>query len=260
MRHYVLPGTYDRPCVIELSEQESKYITRVLRKRQGEHFTGVDARGNTVALCVQSVEPGRCLLEITDVTPLTDVTETEDSMPAITLFQCLPKGNKMDLIIRQAVEAGVERIVPVLSSYSVPRIGTDGYEKKRERWMRIAKQAMQQSGRKTMPEISVPEKIAALPEVWSRYSNTEDVCLLFYENQVSQLHLHRLLCSNLSSIGICIGPEGGFSSVEVTNLLNSGLHPVYINTNILRTETAALYAVAAVQTVILEKDSWNIRR
>jgi 16S rRNA (uracil1498-N3)-methyltransferase len=166
----------------------------------------------------------------------------------------------MDLIIRQAVETGVERIVPVASEHAIPRFNADMYKKKRERWLRVARQAMQQCGRKTVPEIESPVTISQLPIMWREHSGQGDLCLLFHEKPVSDDNLHRVLSSGPRSVGICIGPEGGFSHQEVADLLNSGLQPVYINTNVLRTETAALYAIAAVQTVILEKDSWNIHR
>jgi 16S rRNA (uracil1498-N3)-methyltransferase len=165
----------------------------------------------------------------------------------------------MDTIVRQAVEAGVGRIVPVQSEYTVPRFDEESSEKKRLRWLRIARQAMQQSGRQKAVEIEIPVSLQELPRIWSGLSVPEDVCLVFHEKQLSATGLHRLLSPPPRAIGICIGPEGGFSPDEAASLLHSGFQPVYINTNILRTETAALYAVAAVQTVILEKDSWKVR-
>jgi 16S rRNA (uracil1498-N3)-methyltransferase len=260
MRHYVLPADYDGSGSLELSREETRYLTRVLRMRPGEKFIGVDSHGNPVSIWLKATEPGRSVLEITHDTSHSRPASSQKTGAAITLFQCIPKAGKMDLIVRQAVEAGVERIVPVLSEYAVPRIDADGSKKKRERWLRIARQAMQQSGRKTIPHIASPLEISKLPGFWGEISGSSDVCLLFHEKPVETMSLHRLLLSGPSAVGICIGPEGGFSESEAESLLHSGLQPVYINTNVLRTETAALYAVAAVQTVILEKDSWKIRR
>ncbi|MBN1685423.1 MAG: 16S rRNA (uracil(1498)-N(3))-methyltransferase [Spirochaetales bacterium] len=251
---------------MELTGEEFHYLTRVLRKRPGDRFEGTDRHGNPVSILLERCEPERCILEISPgagsggaVSGATPGDKTEQAVN-ITLFQCIPKANKMDMIVRQMVETGVGTIVPVLSENSVPRFDGNTVEKKRERWQRIARQAMQQSGRTKPPVIMAPVVISELPGIWHQGSSPQDVCLLFYENPISKNGLHHLLSSNPLSVGICVGPEGGFAPHEVATLLNSGLQPVYINTNVLRTETAALYAVAAVQTVILEKDYWKVRQ
>jgi 16S rRNA (uracil1498-N3)-methyltransferase len=219
---------------------------------------GLDHQGNQVSIRLKGSDPGRCVLEITRDTKPAGATASDESSVKIVLFQCMPKAAKMDLIIRQAVEAGVDTIVPVQSENSIPRLDGDNIEQKRQRWSRIARQAMQQCGRQSVPVITAPVPISDVPHTWSEVSGPGDVCLVFHEKAFSDADLHRLLSEGPRSVGICVGPEGGFSADEVAGLLNSGLQPVYINTNILRCETAALYAVAAVQTVILEKDSWNI--
>ncbi len=266
MRHYVLPDHYDGPGFLDLSVDESRYLTRVLRKRPGDSFDGVDPAGNKVSITIRQATADRCILDISHANGAEkeagqqEAGEPAGARVALTLFQCIPKANKMDLIVRQAVESGVERIVPIQSEHGVVRINADGFEKKRERWMRIARQAMQQSGREIPPEITTPATLSQLPEIWRGHSGQNGICLLFHEKPVANTTLHSLLSPKPGAVGICIGPEGGFSRGEVENLLNSGVQPVYINTNVLRTETAALYAVAAVQTVVLEKDWWNIRQ
>jgi 16S rRNA (uracil1498-N3)-methyltransferase len=260
MRHYVLPESYDGSGSLQLSKEETKYLTRVLRKQPGDTFPGVDPQGNRVTIHLAASTPAGCVLHVTIETSQTDPTASDIPEVSITLFQCVPKANKMDLVIRQAVETGVSRIVPVLSEYTVPRFNADGFEKKQDRWYRIARQAMQQSGRRGVPEIDRPLSITKLPEYWKEKHGSDGVCLLFYEKPVSSLALHSLLTDGHRCVGICIGPEGGFSDAEAGDLLHSGLQPVYINTHVLRTETAALYAIAAVQTVILEQDCWNIRQ
>ena len=264
MRHYVLPDHYDGSGYLELSVDESRYLTRVLRKRPGDSFDGVDPNGNRVSVTIRQAAADRCILEISHANAAEKpdgpqaTGESAGSRLALTLFQCIPKANKMDLIVRQAVESGVERIVPIQSEHAVAKIDMNGFEKKRDRWLRIARQAMQQSGREIPPEITTPATVSQLPEIWREHSGQNGVCLFFHEKPVAAATLHSLLSSRPGTVGICIGPEGGFSRGEVENLLNSGVQPVYINTNVLRTETAALYAVAAVQTVILEKDTWSI--
>ena len=259
MRQYVLPADYDDSGSVEISGEEYSYLSRVLKKRPGDRFVGLDPRGNRVSILLKTSTPGRCLLEIGARAAPAGAAAIERRPVEITLFQCIPKARKMDTIVRQAVEAGVARIVPVQSENTVPRFDEENSEKKRQRWLRIARQAMQQSGRQKTVEIDTPVTLAELPQIWSGLSVPEDVCLVFHEKQLTETALHSLLSPPPQAIGICIGPEGGFSPDEAANLLHSGFQPVYINTNVLRTETAALYAVAAVQTVILEKDSWTVR-
>jgi 16S rRNA (uracil1498-N3)-methyltransferase len=254
MRQYVLPNDYDYSGLLEISGEDYRYLTRVLRKRPGERFAGADPRGNRVSILLRESGQSSCILEIT-----ADTGDTGISVVDITLFQCIPKARKMDTIVRQAVEAGVGRIIPVQSENTVPRYDEEIGEKKRQRWLRIARQAMQQSGRQKAVEIEMPVSLQEIPRVWGTISAPGDVCLVFHEKQLSTTTLHGILSPPPAGIGICIGPEGGFSPDEAATLLHSGFQPVYINTNILRTETAALYAIAAVQTVILEKDSWTVR-
>ncbi len=203
---------------------------------------------------------GRCILEIERGDTQTGSSERADAPLHITLFQCVPKGNKMDLIVRQAVEAGVETVVPVQSENSIPRLNDDNFDKKRQRWLRIARQAMQQCGRRNVPVITPPVAVSEVSKLWNENAGPADICLFFHEKSLGHGGLHDLLSGGPQAVGICVGPEGGFSPGEVTGLLKSGLQPVYINTNVLRSETAALYAVAAVQTIILERTSWNLRQ
>ena len=293
MRQYVLPESYDSSGSLTLRGQDFHYLTRVLRKQDGDRFDGLDPRGGRVSVLVRSVLAESCVLQIGPSEagdPLDSPTGTSknyhldaapDSNPAhdrsfshvhgtdapvfrgaptIILFQCLPKGQKMDLIVRQATETGVARICPVVSDHSVSRIHANDAPKKRDRWLRVARQAMQQSGSSSAPEVSLPAQFSDIQRIWSDFSDKGDLCLFFHQEQIGTASLHSLLASDPKRVGICIGPEGGFSESEVGKLLHSGFQPVYINTNVLRTETAALYAIASVQTALLEKDSWKPRR
>lgn len=168
----------------------------------------------------------------------------------------------MDLIVRQATETGVREIIPLLSAHTVPVYKGETAKKKHDRWLRIAKQAMQQSGNIHPPAISPPQPFKQIDSYWHEYRMRYpgSVGLFFHQNDSTGLGLHSHLQNHDPGDGVvvCIGPEGGFSSAEVKNLLNIGFHPVYIKTNVFRTETAALYAVAAIQTVLLEKNLWSV--
>ncbi|MBT3271515.1 MAG: RNA methyltransferase [Spirochaetales bacterium] len=163
----------------------------------------------------------------------------------------------MDLIIRQATETGIFGVVPVESQHCIPRGATRGASRdntKHERRLRIARQAMQQSGSPVAPEINNTIPFSGFPAVWEHYQagiHEDKVAgLFFHQVPIGDMSLEVILSVNPKLIGIFIGPEGGFSEKEVTTLLQSSFQPVYIRTNVLRTETAALYAIAAVQTIV----------
>ena len=258
MRHYVLPDDYDGSPSFVISGEEDHYLTRVLKKRPGDRFAGLDPLGNRVSILLKSSVDRQSTLVISRET-LQGKSKSEKLLLDIVLFQCIPKARKMDTIVRQAVEAGVTRIVPVHSENTVVQFDKESGVKKRQRWRRIARQAMQQSGSKRRVEIEEPVSMEEVSKMWRAVSSPGDIPLFFHEKRLSEMTLHALLTRPTGKVGVCIGPEGGFSPDEAANLLQSGFQPVYINTNVLRTETAALYAVAAVQTVILEKDSWTVR-
>ena len=263
MKRLVLPDQYRGSPSWVLQGNEFHHVIRVLRRRIGDHVPAIDSTGQRVILHIESIEATSCHVRV-EVEQGTQSDPHPTGHIRITLIQCLPKGRKMDLIVRQATETGVSTIVPILSEYTVPTLKGDASEKKRERWLRIAKQAMQQSGNPILPEIRVPTPFGELEFFWRQLCKEHPtaVGVFFHQDALDGRGLHSYLnpCRGEENprVAVCIGPEGGFSSSEIKKLLNIGFHPVYIKTNVFRTETAALYAVAAIQTVLLEKNLWSV--
>lgn len=154
---------------------------------------------------------------------------------AITLYQGMPKGQKMDLIVQKAVELGATRVVPVFTHRSVPR-GADR-EKKNLRWKKIAWEAAKQSGRGVVPAIEEPLDWSGLTKRMSQH----DLFLVAYEEQRDR-SLKNLLAKHPvpRSAGLFIGPEGGFEKEEIRQLQEHGSQTVGLGPRILRTETAGL--------------------
>jgi 16S rRNA (uracil1498-N3)-methyltransferase len=181
--------------------------------------------------------------------------------PRIVLCQATLKGRKLDQVVRQATEAGVDRLVPVVTDHSVSdpvRAGRG--EKKVERWRTIVKEAVQQSGRPTIPQVDEPleldELLPSLPD------NSDALCLFFHESAREAEPLHKILSRHgepPAEIWILVGPEGGLSDEEVAKLRRTGCVAGYLGPQVLRSETAALYAVAAVKTVVDEGETWALR-
>lgn len=249
MRQFILPETFHGQHNMELLDENFHYICNVIRKKVGDSFPGLDRDGNKWLLTIIEISKESCNLKI-------DKIESQNNTKVeVTLVQCLPKGKKMDLIIRQAVEAGVKRIIPVLSDHAVPRFENQkDLDKKRSRWEKIAQEAMQQSGTTIIPEILNPVKMDKIPEIWDKCGPG----LFCHQIRIDNNSLHKCLNENINAVYIVIGPEGGISQREVELLENSGFQSIYLGDNVLRAETAALYATAAINVILLEKIRWNL--
>jgi 16S rRNA (uracil1498-N3)-methyltransferase len=194
------------------------------------------------------------------------VNQISDSvLPKIVLLQALPKGEKMDLIVRQAAEGGITEIVPFLSDFSVAK--TKASSQKFSRWERIIKEARQQSGSKIATKISEILTKEELFTYWGKLKENGALAaklpalgLLFHHQGLAQNSLHSYLDSNPGVVALAIGPEGGFSEAETPVFMENGFKPFTIGDTVLRTETAALYCSAAVRILLLERNSWVLKQ
>ena len=264
MRQFVLPPGYDGESTVRISGSDSKYILKVLRLGAGSSFPAVDHAGRRYTLKITETETGSgggwfsAECRPAGSQPQTEGCENtaEKTSPDIILIQCLPKGKKLETIVRQAVEAGTAHIIPVESAFSIARISDDRNDKKTARLNKIAEEAAQQSGNSGVPEIHEAVKMSQLP-AFLEQAGINGIKLFFHQERLEKGSLHGYLNSGSSSICILIGPEGGLSAAETDFLLASGFYPVYLGENILRTETAAIYALGAVKTILLENDEWK---
>ena len=191
------------------------------------------------------------------------------ALPPIILFQALPRNEKMDLIVRQAAESAITEIVPFAAEYSLVKITNSGH--KVSRWERIIKEARQQSGSAVATAIRQPVSMDGLFEYWNQLITQKPgtAGLLFHHIPLENNSLHGYLgniriqeresCQPDTTVGIAIGPEGGFSANEAERFLAAGFRPFTLGDTILRTETAALYAQAVVRILLWERNSWEIK-
>ncbi|MDQ7850593.1 MAG: RsmE family RNA methyltransferase [Armatimonadota bacterium] len=230
-RFLVSPGVLRGEQVV-LPPAESRHAATVLRLRPGERVVVFDGRGEEADVELTAVGPravaGRVVARRSGVRPSI----------AITLVQGVPKGSKMDTIVRMGTEVGVARFVPVLTRRAVARPAAARVE----RWRRIAAAAAKQSGRSTVPRVDAPRP---LEELWPELAGS--LILLPWEGERSRslgevLRAH----AGVGAVTICIGPEGGWSETEVHSAASHGAHPVTLGPLILRTETAGLVAAAMV--------------
>lgn len=209
-----------------LDKEDSRYISSVLRMREGEELVVVDGTGFEIVSVVSSVSKDEVILRAVSLSAC-----VSESPCKITLYQSVSKGERMDLTIQKSVELGVYRIVPVFSSRCVVRPGKDS---KIDRWQKIALEAARQSGRGIIPEVASPMSFKeALAD-----SADKDIRLFPWEEEHGRTLKQEIADKTFSSAAVFIGPEGGFSSEEAALAASAGLSPVTLGKRILRTETA----------------------
>ncbi len=264
MRQYVLPRTYQGEETLILKGKESQYLNKVLRLKEGQQILGRDLKGNTYQLTIVGQDKDECRLSCMRIEESASA-QTTDTLPSyggpyphLVLLQCLCKGKKEEQIVRQATEIGVRQITLVQSKYCVPDLtgkGDKAFKNRLERLEKQRKEALQQSGSPIPTEIT--QEILPLFDL-PRWWNNRGVALFFHQKnrKEAQKTLHELLSplSLETPIAVLVGPEGGFSDDECQFLENAGFHPVLLRTNILRSETAGIYALSAIQVIMTEKD------
>jgi len=210
------------------------HIKNVLRLKIGEELSlsnGIDENEYRVAIKEFTDDEVRCELRF--------IKEADVELPSkIYLFQGLPKGDKMELIIQKAVELGVYEVIPVAMSRCVVKLDAKKAEAKVKRWNGIAEAAAKQSKRGVIPQVhgvlSYKEALA--------YANDIDVKLLPYEMAEGMGKTKELIESIKpgESVAVFIGPEGGFGEDEVKLTVEKGFESITLGKRILRTETAGM--------------------
>lgn len=236
----------DRKNIIEeqakiiISDLEDiKHICKVLRL----------TKGDKLEIC--NGEKMEYLSEITMISKdkieciiLQNMVSQSEPEIEITLFQSIPKTNKMDLIIQKCVEIGVKNIVPIITKRCVVKIKDNKSEiKKLDRWRKIALEAAKQSKRGIIPRIN---NVIEYPEI-KRLVDDYDLILIPYELEKSE-SIKKVLkgTNNCKKIGIIIGSEGGFEEEEILDAIKWGVKPVTLGPRILRTETAGLVTLSII--------------
>jgi 16S rRNA (uracil1498-N3)-methyltransferase len=165
----------------------------------------------------------------------------------LTLFACITKGSRWDWTVEKAVELGVSAIVPVVSERTIVRISRDDRAAKRERWLRIAEEAARQSDAKWLPEIAPIVDFGEAVEMVKRVKCFVGALTSPRPPVIGEALEGAVESEMEKGVAVFVGPEGDFSPEELNLLLKFAV-PVSFGTNVLRAETAAIYAVSAVKT------------
>ena len=253
-RFFVTPEQIDESSHrIHVTGGDVNHMKNVLRLHAGEEIWVSDGVSREYHCRIDSYGSGEALLHILYS------QEPEYELPsAIWLFQGLPKSDKMDFVIQKAVELGVARIVPVRMNRCVVRLEGEKAEKKTLRWQQVSESAAKQSRRLRIPEVSLPVDLqTALEEAAGL-----DVILLPYELEKDMKKTGSILSGIRpgQSVGIFIGPEGGFEEEETEQIIAAGGQPITLGRRILRTETAGMALLSALMFHLEFYDKSNCTR
>ncbi len=235
----LIPGS-----LVELPPDTASHLARVLRARSGDELILFNGDGREFNGAIESVRGSRVSASVGESRPV-----DRESPLAITLVQCVPRGDRMDFIVQKATELGVARIVPVLSQRSVVRLDKAQAESKAIHWRAVAVSACEQCGRNRLPTIEVAQPLlnylgASSPGTGPR--------LVFEPESTGHARTAAPGAAERAEAAtvdaeIAIGPEGGFASDELEAFRVAGFSQVGLGPRILRTETAAIAAAVWLQ-------------
>ena len=296
MRQFVLPAAWDGSPELRLGSRDARHLVRVLRLGAGDRFPALDAEGRSHVCEIRAIETGSVLvaIEAAMATGAAGATEPAkgagaaegrgrakaavvaahdaslpdlrggksrvplatprqgQNLPPIILAAALLKGDKFDLVVRQAAEAGVSRIIPLVTERS---LGAPAGPARAERQRRILREALQQSGSSVATRFEEATGLEGLQARLGAPRGTR-LALVLHETPLVEASLHGYLEPRPDEIVVCVGPEGGFAPAELDLLLSGGFLPLHLPGAVLRAETAAIFAVAAIEIVASEHDSW----
>ena len=238
MYHFFVEPSQIGEKTILIRGTDVNHIKNVLRLKIGEEISisnGIDGRDYRCGIEAFMGSEIVCRLRF--------IKEDGVELPAkIYLFQGIPKGDKMELIIQKAVELGVYRIIPVTTKRCVVRLDEAKAAAKVKRWQGIAEAAAKQSRRGVIPEVSQVMSFSQALDL----ASDKDVRLIPYEFAEGMEETRELIggIKKGQSVAIFIGPEGGFEPQEIQAAVDKGIRPVTLGRRILRTETAGMTVLA----------------
>ncbi|GAC1630504.1 MAG: 16S rRNA (uracil(1498)-N(3))-methyltransferase [Nevskia sp.] len=220
---------------LELPDAAARHVAQVLRMRSGEALTLFNGDGSEYAAAIETAERRSVTVQIGAQAPV-----ERESRLAVTLAQCVSKGERMDYTIQKAVELGAAGILPLLSARSVVKLDGERWEKKQEHWRGVVAAACEQSGRNRLPPVAPVQKFDA-------FLPTSTAGLRLVLAPTAAVSLKTLPAA--AAVTLLVGPEGGLSDDEIARALRAGYTGITLGPRILRTETAGVAALAALQAL-----------
>ena len=239
-----IPRIYtDQPLragiAVLLPEQAGEHVARVLRLERGHPLILFNGDGCEYDATLASLAKRAVTAEVGQVREV-----DRESKLDITLAQGVARGEKMDWILQKATELGVARIVPLVTERTEVKLDEERAERRVAHWRSVAAGACEQSGRTRLPEIQAPLRL----DRWLSDLDT-DVALRLALLPEGDTGLRQFSQAD-DGVLLCVGPEGGFSDNDVAMLRHAQFHGLRLGPRILRTETAGIAAIAAMQALL----------
>lgn len=236
MRRFTLQPDQLAGGRVTFDADESRHLSRVLRLRPGDTVIASDGAGRDYTVRLEAVG------EAARGTVIAEAAGVPESPLAITLVQGVPKGDKMEAIVRAATELGVTHFRPALCERTIVRLEPARWRDRARRWQRVAREAAKQSGRAIVPEVELPRPLAEC------LGTAADLALCLWEGGGEPLGTLLAGAATARSATVVVGPEGGLALAEVKAARAAGLRIVSLGHRILRTETAGPAIVAILQS------------
>lgn len=250
MHHFFVTPQQVKEETIWIEGTDVNHIKNVLRMKIGEELQISDGNNKKYLCEIVSMTSDEVHVQIKEE------LQSDTELPSkIYLFQGLPKSDKMELIVQKAVELGAYEIIPVATKRAVVKLDDKKAAKKVERWNSIAEGGAKQSGRNVIPQV---KRVMSYKEA-IQYAKDLDVVLIPYELAEGMPETRQIISSIQpgQSVGIFIGPEGGFETAEVEYAIENGAKAITLGKRILRTETAGLTTLSILM-YHLESESHNL--
>ena len=250
MRRFTIAPDRIRDGRVAFDRDESRHLRRVLRLKPGDTVIAADGAGHDFTVRLEDVG------ETVTGTVLGVARRAADSPLRITLVQSVPKGDKMETIVRAATELGVARVVPVTTERTIVTLEPSRWRERARRWQRIAKEAAKQCGRGVVPPVDAPRPLAEFLAL----DEPADLRLCLWERAGAQGQgggLTQSLPPTLAAgarVYLLVGPEGGLSRQEVESGRAAGWRVIGVGPRILRTETAGPAMIAILQSKFGDMD------
>ncbi len=222
--------------IITLNGERLNYIANVLRLKAGTEISIFNGKGGEYSATIVEINKRSALLEIKTFTD-----KNIESPLSITLAQGISRGERMDFTLQKATELGVNKIIPIFSKRCTVNLKGDRLEKRLQHWQGIVNSACEQSGRNNIPHVEIAQTMDSFLEA------KNNPCQILLDPESTQT------LSSLSpvpdSVTILIGPEGGFDAREREQAYTKGYQGVQLGPRVLRTETAAIATISAMQAL-----------
>jgi 16S rRNA (uracil1498-N3)-methyltransferase len=221
---------------VVIDEAASHHLARVLRTEVGDKIIIFNGQGGEYQAQITQVAKKNITVQINHF-----VACNRESPLDLTLAQGISRGDKMDYTIQKAVELGVKKIVPLLTERCTVKLDVEKRQKRWQHWYSIIIGACEQSGRTQLPELTVPLSL----NEWMQQMQMPQTAFVLVPT--AEVPLKKMSIQSGESVLLLVGPEGGLTDQEITNVCQKGFNSLNLGPRILRTETAAVAALTALQ-------------